>query len=151
MALSARRGGILAEHRCLQHRRLNYKRLKKLRGGGIKLPDSSTLAHAIIDLLSDRQAEDIVLLDIANASTIADYFVIATGTSTRQLGSLVAALNETGGQIPGRARRIEGTTDSGWILLDYGDVVVHLFGAEERSFYDLEGLWSRSVPVVRFQ
>jgi ribosome-associated protein len=115
------------------------------------LPDSSTLAQTIIDVLSDRQAADIVLLDIAHVSTIADYFVIATATSTRQLNSLVEALDDGLREASIRPRRTEGTADSGWILLDYGDVVVHLFGEEERRFYDLEGLWSRSVPVVRFQ
>lgn len=117
------------------------------------LPDSAALAHAIIDLLSDRQAADIVLLEITQVSSLADYFVIATGTSIRQLDGLTQALDEDlnlEGMRP-RPRRIEGTPDSGWVLMDYGDVVVHLFGEEERRFYNLEGLWSRSVPVVRFQ
>lgn len=84
---------------------------------------------------------------------MADFFVIATGTSVRQLNSLLQALDEDlqlDGARP-RPRRTEGTADSGWILVDYGDVVVHLFGEEERAFYNLEGLWSRSAPVVRFQ
>jgi ribosome-associated protein len=115
------------------------------------LPDPSALAQAIVDILSDRQATDIALLDIAHVSTIADYFVIATGTSVRQLNALVDALDEGLREISARPRRVEGTAESGWILIDYGDVVVHLFGPEERRFYDLDGLWSRSVPVVRFQ
>lgn len=93
------------------------------------------------------------MLEITQVSSLADYFVIATATSVRQLNSLVQALDEdllAAGTRP-HARRTEGTADSGWILIDYGDVVVHLFGQEERAFYNLEGLWSRSVPVVRFQ
>jgi len=84
---------------------------------------------------------------------VADYFVIATATSTRQLHGLVQALDEDLqlDHTRPRPRRSEGTADSGWILIDYGDVVVHLFDEEERAFYNLEGLWSRSVPVVRFQ
>jgi ribosome-associated protein len=117
------------------------------------LPEPAALAHAIIDLLSDRQASDIVLLEITQVSSLADYFVIATATSTRQLNGLIQALDEDLhlDEARPRPRRIEGTADSGWVLIDYGDVVVHLFAPEERAFYDLEGLWSRSVPVVRFQ
>jgi ribosome-associated protein len=117
------------------------------------LPDPAALAQAIVDLLTDRQAADIVLLDISHVSSLADYFVIATGTSARQLNSLTEALDEDlrlDGVRP-KPRRTEGTAESGWILLDYGDVVVHLFGQEEREFYKLEGLWSRSASVVRFQ
>jgi ribosome-associated protein len=119
----------------------------------LDLPDPAILAHAIIDLLSDRQASEIVLLEITQISSLADYFVIASATSNRQLNSLVQALDEDLNidHSRPRPRRIEGTADSGWVLIDYGDVVVHLFGEEERAFYDLEGLWSRSVPVVRFQ
>jgi ribosome-associated protein len=109
------------------------------------------LAQAIVDILSDRQATDIVLLDISRVSTVADYFVIATGTSVRQLNGLVEALDEGLRGTASHPRRVEGTAESGWILIDYGDAVVHLFGPEERRFYDLDGLWSRSVPIVRFQ
>lgn len=91
------------------------------------------------------------MLDISQVSTFADYFVIASAQSIRQFNSLSQALDEAlhAGGI--RARRVEGKPDSGWVLLDFGDVVTHLFSPEERTFYDLEGLWSRSVPVVRFQ
>jgi ribosome-associated protein len=91
-----------------------------------------------------------VLLELARVSSLADYFVIATAGSTRQLNALVSALDqELDPSLPGM-RRSEGTPDSGWILLDYGDVVVHLFSPEQRAFYDLEGLWRRSAPIVRF-
>jgi ribosome-associated protein len=118
-----------------------------------RLTDPAALAQAIVDVLTERQAEDIVLLDISHVSSLADYFVIATATSTRQLNSLLQAMDEElrlDGARP-RPRRTEGTADSGWVLLDYGDVVVHVFGKEEREFYNLEGLWSRSASVVRFQ
>jgi ribosome-associated protein len=111
------------------------------------------LAQAIVDLLTERQADDIALLDISHVSSLADYFVIATGSSIRQLGGLLQGLDEDlhVDGVRAKPRRTEGTAESGWILIDYGDVVAHLFGEEERDFYNLEGLWSRSAAVVRFQ
>lgn len=91
------------------------------------------------------------MLDIGQVSSFADYFVIATATSARHLSALIQTLDEDlDGRFP-RPRRTEGTADSGWVLIDFGDVIVHLFAPEERAFYDLEGLWSRSARVVRFQ
>ena len=117
----------------------------------LPLPNESDLAQAIIDLLSERQAEDIVLLDISQVSSFADIFIIATGGNARQLNALIQTLDEDLDTAYPRPRRVEGTPDSGWVLLDFGDVIVHLFAPNERAFYDLEALWSRSVPVVRFQ
>jgi len=114
------------------------------------LADSANLAQAIVDLLSERQAVDIVLLELSRVSSLADFFVIASAGSSRQLDSLVAALDQELDASQPSLRRSEGTADSGWVLLDYGDVVVHLFSPEERAFYDLEGLWRRSAPIVRF-
>jgi ribosome-associated protein len=98
------------------------------------------------------QAEDILLLDIRNAASFADYFVIGTANSDRQLGAILDEIDkritkESKVQAIGR----EGEPASGWVLLDYGDVIVHLFGSEERAFYDLEALWHEGVPVVRIQ
>ncbi|MGI8554372.1 MAG: ribosome silencing factor [Dehalococcoidia bacterium] len=115
------------------------------------LPEAADLAQEIIDLLSDKQAEDIVLLDISQASSFADFFVIASGQSMRQLNALVQTLDADLNERHPRPRHVEGTAESGWVLLDYRDVIVHLFAPAERAFYNLEGLWSRSVPVVRFQ
>jgi ribosome-associated protein len=112
---------------------------------------SADLARQIVDVLSDRQAEDIVLLDISSVSSFADHFVIATTTSTRQADALIDALHEELGPKGVRARRKEGSPDSGWVLIDYGDVVVHLFSPSDREYYDLEGLWRSGVELVRIQ
>lgn len=91
------------------------------------------------------------MLDIAQVSGFADIFVIASATSVRQLNALIETIDEDLDRRLPRPRRIEGAAESGWVLLDFGDVIVHLFSPAEREFYNLEGLWSRSVPIVRFQ
>ena len=109
------------------------------------------LARKIIDALSDKQAEDILLLDIRGVASFADYFVIATGGVVRQLEAMVEAVDEAVKADGVRPMGREGAATSGWVLLDYGDVIVHLFAPEERAYYDLEGLWHTAVPVVRIQ
>jgi ribosome-associated protein len=119
-------------------------------GGGGNL-EASELAQRVVDLLSDKQATDIILLDIGQVASFADYFVIASATNPRQMQALVDTLDRdlNAPDIPGV--RHEGNADSGWVLLDLGDVVVHLFDQETRDYYNLEALWSRGVSVVRFQ
>lgn len=117
------------------------------------MPGPRALAMRIVELASDKQASDIVLLDIRSMSAVADYFVICTTMSERQMTAVVRdvadQLREEGGPRP---LRVEGQgTSSGWVLVDYGDVVLHVFGAEQRSFYQLEELWSAAVPLVRMQ
>ncbi|MEX2236828.1 MAG: ribosome silencing factor [Dehalococcoidia bacterium] len=106
----------------------------------------------MVDVLAERQAEDIVLLDISNVCDFADYFVIATGNNVRQLQSLQnylrTELTEDGSVKPFQQ---EGTPDSGWILVDYGDIIVHLFSPAQRGYYDLESLWRGGTEVVRIQ
>jgi ribosome-associated protein len=84
-------------------------------------------------------------------ASFSDYFVIASAGSSRQmdavLESIEEALEEDRPTLIGR----EGEPESGWVLLDYGDVIVHLFAPEERAYYDLEGLWQAATPVVRIQ
>jgi ribosome-associated protein len=109
-------------------------------------------AHRIVELASDKQASDIVLLDIRGVSLIADYFVICTAGSERQasaiLKDLSGGLQEEFGRKP---LHTEGKPDSGWVLLDYGDVIVHVFSPSQRTFYNLEQLWASATPVVRLQ
>ena len=103
--------------------------------------ESKEMAMKIAKLLDERKAIDVQVIDIALKSSFADYFVMASGGSERQMAALVdniEELLEPEGVFP---KSVEGTRSSGWILMDYGDVVVHLFDKENRRFYDLERIW----------
>jgi ribosome-associated protein len=110
------------------------------------------LAKRVVDLAEDKQASDIVLLDIRPISPLADYFVICSGNSERQLNALT---RDIAGTLKKEAQltplHSEGDPASGWVLLDYGDVVVHFFAPAERDYYRLEELWGAASPVVRIQ
>ena len=98
----------------------------------------------------DRQTEDVVLLDIQQVSILADYFVIGTVTSERQARAVVDGVRQDVKQtFDVRPLHVEGEPESGWILMDYGSVVVHLFAAETRRYYDLEGFWRTARVVLR--
>ena len=98
----------------------------------------------------DRQADDVVLLDLTAIGGFTDYFVIATSESERQMRALVDAVDSALDRHQ-RHPRWEGTSEDGWIAADIGDVVVHLFSIDQRAYYDLEGLWSRAQQVVHIQ
>jgi ribosome-associated protein len=93
------------------------------------------------DALEDRKAEDVSVLDIRGRTLLADYFVIACGTSNIHIRSVVDGVVEKMKKQGQRPERVEGYTEAKWILVDFGDVVVHVFAKEEREFYDLETLW----------
>ncbi len=103
-----------------------------------------------MDIISSGMGSDILLLDISEVTVLADYFVIATGDSPRQLDALANAVRQ---QVKAQTERlpyaIEGKPESGWVLMDYGGIVVHLFSREQRAHYQLEDLWSRARTVVR--
>lgn len=114
--------------------------------------DSLELARHIVGVLDEHKAENIVLLDLRPDTVIADFFVICTGTSDRQLKALIEHVKgEVKEDCDRRAYSAEGKAGSGWLLLDYGDVVVHLFLGEVRRFYDLEGLWHEANIMVSIQ
>lgn len=114
--------------------------------------ESSELAQRIVDLLTDRQAEDIVLLDIHEVAYFTDFFVIATALNPRHANALIDAFEKELANEGVKALHREGDSNSGWVLVDFGGVVVHLFSPEDRVYYNLEGLWGRAgVPAVRFQ
>ena len=119
-----------------------------VRGGPL---EADELSRKIIDALSDKQAEDVLLLDIRSVASFADYFVIASGGAVRQIQAMMEAVDEAASADGVQPLGREGEAGSGWVLLDYGDVIVHLFAPEERAYYDLEGLWHAAVPVVRIQ
>ena len=110
------------------------------------------LAKRIVELAEDKQAADIVLLDIRPISVVADYFVICSGSSERQLTALTRDITDT---VKKEEQLVplhrEGDASSGWVLLDYGDVVVHVFSPAEREYYRLEELWNAALPLVRIQ
>jgi ribosome-associated protein len=113
--------------------------------------EGATLARKVVDLLADRQAEDILLLDIRKVTLFADYFVIASAQTVRQMQALRDAIDSELAKDGITPYGREGEPASGWMLLDLGDVIVHIFGPDERHFYDLEGLYQQATPVVRIQ
>jgi ribosome-associated protein len=114
--------------------------------------DALDLARRVVDLASDKQASDIVLLDIRGVSLIADYFVICTAGSERQASAILKDLGEKLlEEFARKPMHTEGKPDSGWVLLDFGDVIVHVFSPEQREFYNLEELWAAATPIVRLQ
>ena len=115
------------------------------------LLDPGQLARAAVDIASDKKASDIILLDIRDVTTIADYFVICSGNNSRQLRAIADAIDEQLGEQGANLLHREGVAESGWILLDFGDVIVHIFGPKEREYYRLERLWSEAKTVVYLQ
>src|SRR3972149_347081 len=110
--------------------------------------DPADVARRIVDLLADRQAEDVVLLDVRQVASFADYFVIASAVNPRQMRALVETVSKDLRRDGVRSRHQEGALDSGWVLLDYGEVIVHLFSPELRGHYGLEELWQAAITVV---
>ncbi len=101
-------------------------------------------------MIADKKGDDVLLLDIREISILADYFVIGSTTSERQtraiVGDVKQELKQSLGLLP---LSVEGDSSTGWVLIDYGDVVVHLLTPEMRAYYDLEGLWQEGRVVVR--
>jgi ribosome-associated protein len=94
---------------------------------------------------------DIVLLDVRQICSFADYFVICSGDSERQLSAIYDEVGHRLKQAGVSAHHHEGTIDSGWLLLDFGDIIVHIFAPFEREYYQLDELWSQAIPVLRIQ
>jgi ribosome-associated protein len=90
-------------------------------------------------------------MDISKVSTFTDYFVVATATNPRQMNALIDSLDRDLRDEGIRPRRVEGEPGSGWVLVDFGDAVVHLFSPEQRAYYNLEGLWAKGVSIVHMQ
>lgn len=109
------------------------------------------MARRAVEVASDKQAVDIVMLDIRGVSDFADYFVICSGETERQIGTLRDEIDQALAKEGARLRQLEGSVDSGWVLLDFVDVIVHIFAPYEREYYQLERLWSKGTPVVRIQ
>ncbi|HET9541012.1 MAG TPA: ribosome silencing factor [Candidatus Limnocylindria bacterium] len=111
--------------------------------------DPGDLAHRIVNVASDKKASDIVLLRTAEITTMADYFVIASGRSETQVQALSKAIVDELRDEGIKPIGVEGRSSARWGLLDYGSVIVHLFAPEEREYYGLERLWSEATQVAR--
>jgi ribosome-associated protein len=114
----------------------------------ISLKSSQNLAWTIAATADDRKAADVVLLRVVEVCYLTDYFVLATGFSRTQVRAIADSIEEkVETQLGRNPARVEGKTDASWILLDYGDVIVHIFLPEEREFYSLEAFWGHAERI----
>ena len=116
----------------------------------VEIPaETADLAHRIVEIASDKKGNDIVMLRTAELTSMADFFVIASGRSDRQVSALSGAIVDELRKDGIRPLGIEGRASSRWVLLDFGSVIVHVFAPDEREYYGLERLWSKATQVVR--
>ena len=104
-----------------------------------------------MDILEEKKGENILLLDIHEIASFTDYFVICNGTSDRMLDALAMALRESVKAKFGMPGKQEGRPSDGWLVADFGDVVVHLFSPDQRNYYRLEELWEHGKVLLRVQ
>ena len=109
---------------------------------------SKELAKLAVKALDDKKGEDINIIDISEVSVVADYFIIAGGSNRSQIQAMADNVDEIIGKNGGSLRQIEGYDAGNWVLLDFGDVIVHIFDKENRLFYDLERIW-RDGKIVK--
>ena len=99
------------------------------------------MALAAIAALEDKKGEDITVIDISGVSVLADYFIIANGTNHNQVQALIDSVGEKLAKMGYEPKNIEGYQTGNWILMDYNDIIVHVFDKQNRLFYDLERIW----------
>jgi len=109
------------------------------------------MARLIVDLAEEKKASNIVLLDIQKVSILADYFVICSGNSERQVKAISKEIEDKMEENDIRVYHREGADQGRWVLLDYGDVIVHIFTPSEREYYRLEKLWAGAQTVLVIQ
>lgn len=109
------------------------------------------MAHKAVQAAADKLATDILMLDLRQKCNFADYFVVCSGGSERQIKAILEEIDKTLTREGVPLLRREGTTDSGWVLLDFGDVIIHIFSPEWRAYYQIERVWADATPVVRVQ
>ena len=107
-------------------------------------------ANILIDSISDKKGRDILLLDMREQSILSDYFLLCSASNDRQLKAIAEAVKEEAKEKAGiSSTGYEGTPQSGWMLIDFGDLVIHVFSEEQRAYYNLEELWQKSHIVMR--
>ena len=105
------------------------------------MKDSKELVKLACEALEEKKAQDVTVLDISGVSVIADYFIIASADNERQVGALCDGVDEVLFKAGYERRSMEGYSTKTWILMDYNDVIIHIFNREDRRFYDLERIW----------
>lgn len=115
--------------------------------------ESREMTKLAIKALEDKKAEDIRIIDISEVSVLADYFIIASGSNRSQIQAMTDNVDEVLGRAGAARRQIEGYESAGWVLMDYSDIIVHIFDQENRLFYDLERIWrdGKSIDPAEFQ
>jgi ribosome-associated protein len=126
----------------------NLQTLPDRAGSEMSAIDSARL---MVDAAADKKAQDIVLLDVKEFSSLADYFIVCSAQVERQIRAIAEGIEEALDAVGVPPYRREGTPADGWVLLDYGDVIVHIFSADQRDYYRLEQLWEHAHLVVRVQ
>ena len=111
--------------------------------------ETAELARKIVNAALNRHASDILLLDIRDCCSFTDYFVICNGESERQLKAISEEIDEMLSGEGISPRRHQGNATSGWMILDLGDIVVHIFSPEQRAFYALEEMWEKAYTIVK--
>lgn len=111
--------------------------------------EAKEMAKVVCDALADKKGEDIKIINISEVSVMADYFIIASGTNRSQVQAMADNVEEMLGKAGCEPKQIEGYQSANWILMDYRDVIVHIFDRENRLFYDLERIWrdGKSITV----
>ena len=125
--------------------------LEQIQYNGGRILEPIELAHVIVDAIAERFGSDVIMLDMRDVSLLADYFIICNAESTPQFKAILDQVENQAKAAGGHRRRVEGEPNSGWVLLDYGAVVVHIFDPELRAYYNLEELWKQARLVVHIQ
>ena len=114
------------------------------------MSEKKTAAHyarIALKALEDKKARDVKIIDISQVSVLADYFIIANGASATQIQTLSDAVSQALGKEGLVTKQVEGYQNAQWVLLDFGDLIVHIFDEENRLFYDLERIWLDGKPI----
>ncbi len=115
--------------------------------GVLPMKEVKEYVKKIYQALQEKKGEDIRIIEIGSISTIGDYFIIANGTNPNQVSALVDSVEEAMEKEGISPKRIEGVGNPSWVLMDYGDIIIHIFSKEDRAFYDLERIWRDGTTV----
>ncbi|MBN1994807.1 MAG: ribosome silencing factor [Anaerolineae bacterium] len=111
--------------------------------------EANELVHAVVDIIAGKKATNVLTLDMRNITLLADYYILCDATSSRQIRAISDELMEKLKWAGARLAVMEGTPESGWMLIDFGSVIVHIFSPEQRAYYQLEELWQDAPIMMR--